>query len=226
MPEDANIEIAHKLSEPSVDKHRRHSEELLEVVEVFLLAIIAIATAWSGYEAARWDGQQALRYGEAIRDRFAADAASTLSGQRLVANSSIFTAWLTAKHTGMAELQRELERRFTPEYRASFEAWLATDPDHNPDAPPGPGYMPLFREPGMEEAKRLNERATATFEVGTRAREIADKYVRDTVRFATVLFVVGIAQRFKLREVRIAATLLAVALLLYALITMSRLPRL
>jgi hypothetical protein len=225
MPEDANLEIAHKLSEPSAGKRRRHGEEILEIVEVFLLAIIAIATAWSGYEAAKWDGQQALRYGEAIRDRFAADAASTLGGQRLVADASMFTAWLAAKHTGMEQLQRELERRFTPEYRASFDAWLLTDPDRNPTAPPGPGYMPQFHEPGMDEAKRLNERATASFAEGTRARETADRYVRDTVRFATVLFVVGIAQRFKVRQVRIGAISLAFALLTYALIAMSRLPR-
>jgi hypothetical protein len=77
----------------------------------------------------------------------------------------------------------------------------------------------------MEESKRLNELATATFEEGTRARETADSYVRDTVRFATALFVVGIAQRFKVRGVRMAAVLLASAFLMYALVAMLRLPR-
>jgi hypothetical protein len=224
MPEDANIEVAHKLSELK-GKDRRPWEEIVEAVEVLLLAIIAVATAWTGYEAARWDGLQAKRYGEAIRHRFAADAASTLAGQRMVANASMFTAWLAAKHAGMEEFQRELERRFSPEYRAAFDAWLMTDPDHNPAAPPGPGYMPQFREPGMEEAKRLNELATATFEEGTGARETADHYVRDAVRFATVLFVIGIAQRFKVRKVRIAAMLLASSFLTYVLVTMGRLPR-
>ena len=205
MPEDANIEIAHKLSERPIDPHRRPWEEVVEAVEVLLLAIIAIATAWTGYEAARWDGQQARFYGEANRHRFAADAASTLGGQRMVANTSLFTAWLGAKHAGMKQFQTELERRFSPAYRAAFEAWLLTDPDRNPSAPPGPGYMPQFSEPGMEEAKRLNDLATATFEEGTHARETADRYVRDAVRFATVLFVIGIAQRFRVRKVRIAA---------------------
>jgi hypothetical protein len=156
----------------------------------------------------------------------AANAASTLGGQRLVADGSMFTAWLEAKHTAMHEFERELERRFTPEYRASFEAWLQTDPEHNPMAPPGPGYMPQFREPNLEDAKRLNERANTMFEEGTRARETSDHYVRATVRLATVLFIVGIAPRFKLRKVRVSATLLAGALVLFALLAMLSLPRL
>jgi len=35
-----------------------------------------------------------------------------------------------------AELQAMLERRFSPEYRTAFAAWLDTEPFTNPDAPP------------------------------------------------------------------------------------------
>jgi hypothetical protein len=225
MPEESNVEIAHKMVEPA-NPPRRGWEEGLEILEVLLLAIVAVATAWSGYQSAKWDGEQALSYGISTRDRFAADAASTFGGQELVADASLFTAWLQAKHAGNADLQRELERRFTPDYRTSFEAWLRTDPDNNPSAPAGPGYMPHFQNPHLEEAKRLNERAGEAFERGTLAREIADRYVRDTVRLATVLFVVGIAPRFKVRAVRLATDFLALALLLFALVgvlTRSRL---
>jgi hypothetical protein len=225
MPEDLNIKVAHEMAETTTPQGRRR-EARLEIVEVLLLATVAIATAWSGYQSAKWDGEQALDYGKSTRDRFAADAASTFGGQELVANSSVFTAWLQAKHAGNQDLQRELERRFTPDYRTAFEAWLRLDPDNNPSAPPGPGYMPQFQNPNLQEAQRLNERATESFERGTLAREVADRYVRDTVRLATVLFVVGVAPRFKVQAVRLAADLIALALLLFAIvgvITRSRL---
>jgi hypothetical protein len=45
------------------------------------------------------------------------------------------------------------------------------------------------------------------------------------VLFASVLFLVAIAQRFRLRGVRIAANALALALLLYALYGVERLGR-
>lgn len=61
---------------------------------------------------------------------------------------------------------------------------------------------------------------------GTEARETADRYVRLTVLFATVLFLVAISQRFTYRAVRFAATSLAGALMIIALIGVITLPRL
>ena len=77
-------------------RRKRRWETLVEVVEVLVRAIVAVATPWSGYAAARWDGQQSLLYGHASADRFKADAASTKGGQELVADSSMFTAYLQA----------------------------------------------------------------------------------------------------------------------------------
>jgi hypothetical protein len=71
--------------------------------------------------------------------------------------------------------------------------------------------MPQYRNPGFESADRLNALAAATFNQGTAARETGERYVRDTVLFASVLFLVAIAQRFRVRRVRIATTAVAVA---------------
>ena len=61
MPEGLNIEVAHKLSEQEESEQRKHRwQEIAEVIEVLILAIAAIATAWSGFEASRWDGRQSL----------------------------------------------------------------------------------------------------------------------------------------------------------------------
>jgi hypothetical protein len=38
-------------------------------------------------------------------------------------------------------------KRFTPEYRVAFDAWLKLDPLNNEDAPPGPRFMPECKEP-------------------------------------------------------------------------------
>jgi hypothetical protein len=229
MGEGHNVEIAHHLSEHGHEggaATKRRWEEALEIVEVIFLAIVAIATAWSGYQAAKWDGQQALLYGQATRLRFEADAASTTGGQQLVADSAMFNSWLQARDAGNRNLQRMFERRFSADYKVAFEAWLATDPFHNPDAPPGPGFMPQLHNPLVEQAAHLNDQASERFEKGTTSREAADTYVRDTVLFASVLFLIAIAQRFKLRGVRIGANALALSLLVFTLITLSTLPRL
>jgi hypothetical protein len=230
MPESENVEFAHKLSErEGRDKARKEHaawEEFVEIVEVLVLAIIAIATAWSGYQAARWDGREALLYGTAARYRFAANAASTTGGQVLSADAAIFTAWLQAESAHNGKLAAVYVRRFTPDYRSAFLAWLKTDPLRNPAAPPGPAYMRQYRNPYLVSGARLNRRASAAFDQGTDAGDTGERYVRDTVLFAAVLFLVAIAQRFKLRNIRYATTALALALLVYTAVSVVELPRL
>lgn len=226
VPEDQNIEIAQKLSErESGTEAKRPWEEALEIAEVILLAIVAIATAWSGYQAAKWDGHQALLYGEATKLRFEADSASTRGGQVLLGDASNFEAWLEASERGSTKLADLFVRRFTPEYRVAFEAWLATKPFTSKNAPAGPAYMPQYRNPLLEKSDHLNTEASALFEQGTVDRDTADKYVRDTVLFASVLFLIGIGQRFKVRGARIAANSAATALLVLTLATLVALPR-
>jgi hypothetical protein len=199
---------------------------MLELAQVLVLAVVTIATAWSGYQAAKWGGSQASLYGLASTTRFKADAASTLGGQQLVADSSIFTAWLQAHSDGNAELQDILVERFSTDYRAAFDAWLKTDPFTNPAAPAGPGYMPGFKNPNFGLAKRLNATASATFARGSEARETANKYLRGAVLFASVLLLVAIAQRFKIRQIRLGAMVLALGLLAYTVVDVAVLPRL
>jgi hypothetical protein len=227
VPEGMNVEIAHKLSEHEA-AHAQHERwhSLLEIVEVTVLAVVAVATAWSGLQAARWDGRQALRYGESSRLRFEADAASTRGGQELVADSAGFNTWLQAESSGDTKLMDELERRFTPDYRAAFEAWLKTNPLTNEKAPAGPAYMPGYVNPKVDKATHLNAQASEAFQQGTEARETGEKYVRNTVLFASVLFLVALAQRQRSRGARVAANGIAVALLLFTMASVVTLPRL
>jgi hypothetical protein len=228
MPEGHNVEISHKLSEKDAEgdgQRKARWEVVVEVAEVAVLAIVAIATAWSGYQAARWDSERSVLYGRASADRFQADAASTLGGQELSADAAMFTAYLQARSAGNSKLEAVYIRRFTPDYRAAFFAWLKTEPFTNPAAPPGPGYMRQYHNPSFASAGRLNALAAATFDQGTAAGDTADRYVRDTVLFASVLFLIAIAQRFKLRSVRVATTTVAMGVAAYTTFAMLTLPR-
>ena len=226
MPEQMNVEVAHKLSEREKAGEKRRWEEIIEILEVVVLALAAIATAWSGYQAARGDGEQSILYSEASVYRGQANTAATSGQQRLAADGSMFSAWLQARAANDPELQAMLVRRFSPEYRTAFTAWLATEPFTNQDAPPGPGYMPVYHNPQLEQANQLNEKAAAIEEEGTHARHTAEKYVSATVLFALVLFLVAVGQRFRLRGIRLSVLAIALALLAYALYGVATLPRL
>lgn len=219
------IEVGQPVPHTEEPRRAREWREVVQIFEVTLLALVALATAWSGYQSARWDGRQSLMYGEATADRFQADAAANLGGQQIIADSSMFNGWLAAHQAGDTALEAIYVRRFTPEYRAAFVAWLATHPFSNPRAVPGPAYLPQYRNPSLEQATRLNADASAKFDAGTTATDTSDKYVRDTVLFASVLFLLAIAQRFELREVRIGAVLLSAGLTVFVLVSLVQLPR-
>ena len=227
MPEGAggsNIEVAHHLSEHSEHSPSR-AHQILEIAEAILLAVVAVTTAWSGYQAALWTGHQAELYGLASRYRVEAEGAATTANQERLYNSSTVVEWLKAEATGQKKLADLFERRFLPEFRPAFEAWTKTDPLNNPNAPPGPFFMSEYRSAKTEEAAKLNEQATATFETGNQARERSDDYVRVTVMLATVLLLTAISQRFKTHAVRIGLAVVAALLLCVPLFRLLTLPR-
>jgi hypothetical protein len=220
MPEGFGAgEIAHHLGHEHGhdDGKRGWSDQTIEILEALLLAVVAVATAWSGYQAARWDGKQAHLYGLSSKYRLLATQHATRGGQEQIYDTTTFDFWLQSKTAGDEKAAALFAKRFRPEYRPAFVAWIATDPFHNPKAPAGPIVMPQYHNANLEASAKWEAQATEAFEVGTAARETGDKYVRNTVLLATVLFLTALAQRFKVRNVRVGLLGVSAVLLVIAL---------
>ena len=225
------------LSTPEVGKeiaeHRKHAEasheggghdRWLSIVEAMLLSLVAVLAAYSGYAAAKWGTESSVTLATASAERAKANRADLEAIVTRTLDSASFNAWFTAFTAGDANAQRLAERRMRPGYRPAFKAWLATDPAHNPNAPAGPSYMPQYVIPQEAAAKAHDLRATAAFAKGAEAGATADKYIRDTVFLATVLFLVGISGHFRVRQARIALIAVGGALLVFAVIQLLGLP--
>src|SRR5262249_25253255 len=96
-------------------------------------------------------------------------------------------------------------------------AWLALDPLNNPDAPPGPLFMPQYPSSLPSEADQLEAQADQKFQEGEAAAEQSAAYVLNTVFLATVLFLTAMAERFEWHPLRAAILGLAILMLLFAL---------
>jgi hypothetical protein len=207
--------VVEKLNE--VPEHAAHTrsraEAALEIFEAVVLALVAVATAWSGYQAARCDGYRARLYAESAKLRTEVEDLHTLAGQDRIYDIATFNSWIAAKVGGSQKLAALFENRFRDEYRSAFTAWLNTDPFSNPKALPGPVFMPEYRSSKLEEAKRLNVEATGIFERGTEAEDMGNRYVRITVLLATVLLLISIGQRFQVTRVRTGLLITAFMLL-------------
>ena len=199
--------------------------EVIEVIEAVILALVAVATAWSGYQAAKWAGKRAEEYAKANRLRVTAEGLATLAGQERIYDSDTFNSWLGAKLDGKADAAEFFVRRFRDEYRLAFAAWMKTDPFNNAHAPPGPIFMSDYHNAKHEQFLGLTKQAGEMADQGTRSGETGDQYVRITVLLATVLLITAIGQRFRFKSVRLVFMILALTLLCVPLWQLLLLPR-
>ena len=92
VPEGVNVEVAQQLTEHghSGVRHERW-HRMIEIVEVTVLAVVAIATrAGSGFQASKWDGRQTFLYGESSRLRVEAGTRASETGDKYVRNTVLF----------------------------------------------------------------------------------------------------------------------------------------
>src|SRR3954447_7948016 len=100
-----HVHAPHELTEghqepPKVD----HTERLLELLAVLLLSLTTLATAWSGYQAARWSGEQSQLYAQASATRIRSQQQSTAAGQLRIDDLLYFNGWLDAYKSGNRQL--------------------------------------------------------------------------------------------------------------------------
>lgn len=230
MPEagQASIEIAHHLTETAKRAKQEPSRktEVLEFLEAIVVAIVAVATAWSGYQATRWDGRQLFLYGRSSKLRVEAQGMELQGNQEQIYDSLTVDEWLKAEAAGQTHLAELFERRLSAEFRPAFEAWKKTDPVHDPVAPDSPMSMKEYHRAAAEKSTELNLQAMETFEEGSHARERSDQYVRATVSLATVLLLAALSQRFRTTKIRAALIALAFLGLLVPMWRVLTLPRL
>ncbi len=205
----------------AVDRHDR----VISIIEAVLLAVVAVLAAWSGYSAAKWGTESRLELARASAARTEANRAELAAMEQRNFDSSTFNTWFVAYTAGDAEKMTLAERRFRPEFKVAFDAWIATNPDTNPNSPPGPTYMPEYQQPDAERATELDASADEHFNQGEEYGTTADKYVRTTVFLATVLFLVGISGHFRVRSARYGLVTVGVIMLTVAAVQLIVLPK-
>ena len=186
---------------PSVGTPHR---DWLEIVATVLLSLAAVATAWSSYQATRWNGEQAKAASRANAVRFEATQASSLADSQTEVDVATFIQWIDANATGDDDLASFYADRFRAEFKPAFEAWEATDPFSDPAAPPTPFAMDEYRSEAATEAERLDAEGELHSAAVRRDVQRAGNYVLGVVLFAVTLFFAGMSTRLGGRGARTA----------------------
>jgi hypothetical protein len=199
-------------------------DRTLSIIEAVMLAIVALLAAYTGFASAKWNTESSVRLAQASAARTEANRADLEAQDLRNFDSTTFNTWFTAYVAGDANSEAVAVRRFRPPFKIAFDAWLATDPFTNSKAPPGPTYMPQYKQPELAKAASLDKTATSDYALGVQAGSNADNYIRDTIYLATILFLIGISGHFRFFWIRVGLVTLSGAMLIVAIVEIAASP--
>jgi len=203
------------------DRRIRKWSELWETV---ILSLATLITAWAGYQAGQWNSIQTAMNTHAHTLQLQAGVLDDRAGKQQLVDVVAFTQWVNATVDGNQAQAAIYEERFRPEFLPAFNAWQATTPLVNADAPATPFAMPEYHLGLIDDAAQLRREAETLNISAVDAGQTADAYTLAIVILAGALLLAGLANRFEWEELRIVVVIAALFILLYSVIRIIVLP--
>ena len=201
---------------------RKHA--LFEPVGLLLLSLATVGTAWCSFQAAVWGGvSQRTMNLSAVSGRRAA-ASQLQANQMAVLDVLLFSHYLNARVSSNEQLSRFYADRFRSEAKTAFEAWMATQPFDNPNAPAHPFVTNFYQPRLLVEAGLAEIESQRLWQQAGEAGRTSRAYVLITVLLASALFCGGTASKFDTLWVRRAVLALGLAAFVFAVARLWLLP--
>jgi hypothetical protein len=184
----------------------------VDIVATVVMAFAALATAWSAFQSDQWGDTMSFSLSEAAAARTDSTRLYARAGQLSEADVSSFFAWLESVEEEVASGDAEviegytpdpetfsgfIYNRFRPEFAVAMDAWLATEPLTNPDAPPTPFLMEEYQVAEEIEAEALHREAEEKAATAHAADDNDDKYVISTIIFAGIFLFAGLSTKMR-----------------------------
>lgn len=188
------------------------------LIATILLALATVATAWSGYQASRWSAETTKATMRSTAARVESTQEGDLANAQAQIDVAVFTQWVNAYASGDRRLSDFYLARFRKEFKPVVEAWIATKPLKNANAPLTPFAMPQYRLAAREEATRLEQQADAWSAIARRNVQRSTNYVLGVVLFAAALFFAGMSTKLPSKRLGVAMLTMGVVVFVSTLV--------
>lgn len=185
----------------------------IELFAVLLIALTAVMTAWSAFEASKWGGVMSIDFANAGATRTESVRSSDLANRQVAIDVELFSNFANAF---FEEDEAEMEfyrQRFPDRLTVAVDAWLETEPAANEEAPGTPFEMKEYVVAASDEADRLQREADQASADARTANQNGDNYTITSVLFATVILLAALSS--KVRTPRTAKLLLGLAVVVF-----------
>jgi len=214
-----------KRRQPSAEElSDRKIKKWSEIFETAILTLATVATVWAGYQSGQWSGTQASANVQSISLRVEASELMNRAQQLQLVDVALFSNWVNAVAAKDQPRADFYAKRFRAEFKPAFDAWVATKPLQNADAPASPFEMPDYRLALREQAAQKEQAASDASAEGERAGSIGDQFTLTAVILAGSLLLAGLASRFDWEELRAIVVAVALLVLLFCVVRLLMLP--
>ena len=205
------------------ERSRQSNNRLSEMIAVLLLGVATIGTAWSGYQASRWNQDQGEISREGSDLRIEANRQFGLATQAIVYDSNLIAQYAKAVvdgDTGLQEFYRAT--LFRPAFLPVLDRWEQMIKDGKTPTRLLEDREYLDSQLGDYEATQAKSEAKDV--EAKEAGKNGDDYVLLTVLLAAALFFAGVTTSFKLQAARLVLLMLAALLIAYCISRVATLP--
>lgn len=205
----------------SDEKPRSH--RLLEIIAVLILGVTTVGTAWCGYQASQWNGEQSDLARASSDDRVEASRLFGLATQKMAYDSSIITNYAVAAQEGNTQLldfyRKSLVR---PDFVPTLDKWIA-------EVRAGGTPTSLFTDSTyldqqFGDYKAAVDKAEQATQASQAAGDTANGYVVTTILLAVALFFAGVTSSFQYAPARVFLIILALGTIAIAASRLADLP--
>ena len=194
-----------------------------EIVAVLLLGVATLGSAWSGYQASRWNGDEASLASEASNEQVEGARLFGLALQTVSYDSTVVAQYaeaVSAGNEGLQEFYRTTLIR--PDFLPKLEHW-----QEEIEAGRKPGNLledDEYRDEQLAGYQASQARADALSAESREAGNTADDFILLTVLFASALFFAGVTTSFRVRSAQAFLLLASGLIIAYAASRLADLP--
>ena len=193
----------------------RAGNRLLEVVAVVLLGVATVGSAWCGYQATRWNGEENDLSRQSAALQVEAARQFGVATQTVSYDSNMLSQYANATAAGDEALMRFYrETLLRPEILPVVERWEADI------AAGGTPHNLLddeaYLDDQLEPYRATTATATDLADQAAEAGDHADEYVLTTLVLASALFFAGLTTSFRVRLARLLLLVGSSLLVAYA----------
>jgi hypothetical protein len=220
-------------------EEERPSLDWVDILATVIMAVAALFTAWSAFQSDQWSDNMSFSLNAAGAARTESARAYTRAGQLSQIDVATYFGWVDALQRDLAAGEIDVSEgyvpdpetvsgflygQFRPEFVVAMDAWLATRPFINAEAPATPFAMPEYEVAEAAEAEELQQLADGKLAEAQAADRNDDKYVLSTIIFASIFLFAGLSTKMRSRAGQLGMLGVAVAFLVVGAVYLITVP--